>query len=68
MKLPQHLFALSRSEQRVVIVIVLALLLGTIAKRTYDQATRPPPVAVPLSATPFASPLEDDPLPAADSE
>ena len=68
MKLPQHLFALSRSEQRVVIIIVLALLGGTMAKRAYDQATRRPPVSVPLRATPFASPLEDDPHPAAETE
>ena len=68
MKLPQHLFALSRGEQRVVIIIVLVLLGGTMAKRAYDEATRPPPVPVPLGATPFASPPEDESLSAAETE
>ena len=31
MKTPQHIFALTKSEQRVVILILLALLAGTIA-------------------------------------
>jgi hypothetical protein len=41
MKLPQHIFALTRGEQRVVIIIMIGLLLGAVGKRYYDGRTHP---------------------------
>jgi len=63
MKTPQHIFALTKSEQRVVILILLALLAGAIAMHYREKqshisnparATTQPPVS------PGASPTEDE--------
>jgi hypothetical protein len=42
MKLPQHIFALSKPEQRVVIVILLALLAGTSVMRYREKRSHVP--------------------------
>jgi len=59
MKLPPHIFALARNEQRAVIVIVLALLAFAGFRYWREQNLQaqvpaaPPPAATPvLSATP----------------
>jgi hypothetical protein len=59
MKMPQHIFALTRSEQRVVIIIMICLLAGAVAKRYYDGRMQP---AAPVSSS--AAPIR----PAADEE
>jgi hypothetical protein len=40
MKTPPHIFALTKSEQRVVILILLALLAGTIAMHYREKHSR----------------------------
>jgi hypothetical protein len=65
MKMPQHIFALTRSEQRVVIIIMVCLLLGAMGKRYYDGRSRPlaPPTS---SATPLSPAADEEPAPAPD--
>ena len=59
MKMPQHIFALTRSEQRAVILIMIALLAGAAARQYHDWSLRP---ALPSSsiAAPAASPLDEE--------
>jgi hypothetical protein len=53
MKLPQHLFALTKNEQRVVILILLALLAGAVANHYREMRSH---VAVPAKMEPGDSP------------
>ena len=58
MKMAQHIFALTRSEQRVVMIIMICLLLGAVGKRYYDgrvQSALPP-----SSGAPVVSPAPDE--------
>jgi hypothetical protein len=57
MDTPQHIFALTKNEQRVVIVIMIALVAGTVTKRYRDINSRPPLPAV--TASPSA-PIPDE--------
>jgi len=63
MKMPQHIFALTKSEQRVIILILLALLATAVAKHFRETrshgATLPSATAEP-SVRPESSPLEDE--------
>jgi hypothetical protein len=63
MKLPQHIFALSKNEQRVIILILLALLAGAVANH-YRQArshiSTPPAPTGESSVRPEPSPAEDE--------
>jgi hypothetical protein len=63
MKTPQHIFVLTKSEQRVVILILLALLAGTIAmhyREKHSHISTPAAAPVQPSAHPDAAPTEDD--------
>jgi hypothetical protein len=62
MKMAQHVFALTGSEQRVVIIIMLCLLLGAVGKRYYDGRSQ---VVAPAStsATPPAPTADEEPAP-----
>ena len=60
MKMPQHLFALTRSEQRVVIIIILCLLLGAVGKRYYEGRFHGVAPAS-TSATPAAPAADEEP-------
>jgi len=63
MKMPQHIFALTKSEQRVIILILLALLVGAVAKHFREtglhRPTLPSTIAEP-SVRPESSPVEDE--------
>jgi hypothetical protein len=59
MKMSQHIFALTRSEQRVVIIIMICLLLGAVGKRYYDGRFHPA-AAGPTSSTAPAVPAADE--------
>jgi hypothetical protein len=66
MKLPLKIFMLTKREQRVVIVIVMALLAGTIAKHYRDaklhtSSSASTPVNGKISSSP--SPAEEDRIP-----
>ena len=66
MKLPLKVFMLTTREQRVVIVIVLALLAGTVAKRYHDakshvSSSASTTVNEKIPASP--SPAEEDRIP-----
>jgi len=57
MKTPQHIFALTKSEQRVVILILLALLVGAITmhyreKQSHISTPAADHAATPVSTTP----------------
>jgi hypothetical protein len=52
MKTPQHIFALTKSEQRVVILILLALLAGTIAKHYREKQSH---ISTPAADHPAAT-------------
>lgn len=56
-KLPQHIFALTKGEQRVVIVIVLLVLAGATAKHYRNRALQ---VALPITEQPAATPAPSD--------
>ena len=63
----KNVFALTEREQRVVIVIVMALLAATIAKHYHDAALDAPrptptltPAGLPLSAAPPRNEAETD--------
>ena len=63
MKLPLEIFMLTKREQRVVIVIVMALLAGTMAKHYRDaklHTASPLPTTMQPTASPFASRPEDE--------
>jgi hypothetical protein len=55
-----HLFALTKSEQRVVILVMIALLAFALGKFYHGLSHRPelPPVG---TAAPVASPAEEEP-------
>ena len=53
MKLSQHIFALTKSEQRVVILILLALLAGAVANHYREMQSH---VAVPAKIEPGDTP------------
>ena len=59
METPQHIFALTKSEQRVVILIMIALLAAAAAKQYHDRLLRPA-VQRPSTAAPAASPLDEE--------
>ena len=56
----QHLFALTKSEQRVIVLVMLALLAFALAKFYQDHGHRPNPPP-PDIAEPVASPIEEEP-------
>jgi hypothetical protein len=56
----QHLFALAKSEQRVVILVMIALLAFALAKFYHGLSHRPEPPP-PGTAAPAASPIEEEP-------
>ena len=61
MKTGQHIFALTKNEQRVVILIMIVLLAGTVAKRYRDRAYQvASPVAPAGTAAPSPSLSEED--------
>jgi lipopolysaccharide export system protein LptC len=63
MKTEQHIFALTKSEQRVVVLILLVLLAITIARHYREKQSH---ISTPVSATtqpsesPSSSPIEED--------
>jgi len=63
MKTEHHIFALTKSEQRVVILILLVLLAVTIARHYREKQSH---ISTPVSATtrpsesPTSSPIEED--------
>jgi hypothetical protein len=61
MKEGRHIFALTKNEQRVVILIMIVLLAGTAAKRYRDREShRLPPASPPATAAPSPSVSEED--------
>lgn len=60
METPQHIVALTRNEQRVVILIVLALLGLAVAKQYHDRSLGAP-VTPPSNSAPAASPQDEEP-------
>jgi hypothetical protein len=58
METPQHLFALSRNEQRVVVIIMI-LLIGATAIRHYKQG-RVRPVLAPPATMERTVPLDEE--------
>ena len=56
----QHLFALTKSEQRVIVLVMLALLALALAKFYQDYVHRPDPPPTGI-AKPWASPIEEEP-------
>jgi hypothetical protein len=65
MKMPQHIFALTRNEQRVVIIIMLCLLLAATGKRYYDRKMYPvTPMSPVSSGAQPTSPADEEPAPA----
>jgi hypothetical protein len=66
MKLPLEIFMLTKREQRLVIVIVMALLAGTVAKHHRDAKLHVPSSASTTAhgtVTPSPSPPEKDRVP-----
>jgi hypothetical protein len=62
MKTPQHIFALTKSEQRVVILILLALLAGAIAMHYREKQSHvSTPAADHASATGSTTPAAHEP-------
>jgi hypothetical protein len=62
-KTSQHIFVLTKGEQRVVILILLALLAGAVAMRyreTRSHIATPAPTTTQSSASPGHSPIEDE--------
>jgi hypothetical protein len=57
MSTPQHIFALTKNEQRVVIVIMILLLAGTVTKRYRDVHSHLP---LPPATTAPSPPLSDE--------
>jgi hypothetical protein len=57
-KTPQHIFALTKGEQRVVILILLALLAGAVAMRYRETRSHVTTPAL-APAQPSASPEQD---------
>jgi hypothetical protein len=57
MDTPQHIFALTKNEQRIVIVIMIALVAGTVAKSYRDIHSRPP---LPAVTTSPSAPIPDE--------
>jgi hypothetical protein len=57
MNTPQHIFALTKNEQRVVIVIMIALLAGSVTKHYHDLHSHLP---LPAASTAPSPPLSDD--------
>jgi hypothetical protein len=55
MKLPVRIFDLSKSEQRVVLIIILALIAGAFA--AYERRARQPPVQPVTTTAPQRSPI-----------
>ena len=60
MKMPQHIFALTRSEQRAVILIMIALLAGAAARHYHGRMLRPA-LSIPSANAPAAAPLDEEP-------
>jgi hypothetical protein len=63
MKTPQHIFALTKNEQRVVILILLVLLAVTIARHYREKQSHistPVSSAAQPSRSPSSSPIEED--------
>jgi hypothetical protein len=63
MNTPQHIFALTKNEQRVMIVIMIALLAGSVTKRYRDLHSHLP---LPATTTAPSPPLSDEDQPAPD--
>jgi len=66
MRMPQHIFALTKSEQRVIVLILLALLVSAVAKHfreTRSHGTRLPSAIAEPSVRPESSPVEDEQTP-----
>jgi hypothetical protein len=59
MKTPQHLFALTRPEQRIVLTIVLGLLLAA-AFTHYHKAAGTTLQPIPAKVTPDSKPAADE--------
>ncbi len=57
--MPQHIFSLTRSEQRAVILIMIALLAGAAARHYHGRILRP--ALSPATAAPAATPLDEEP-------
>jgi hypothetical protein len=57
MNTPQHIFALTKNEQRVVIVIMIVLLAGSVTKRYHDLHSHLP---LPAATTAPSPPLSDE--------
>jgi hypothetical protein len=61
MKLPQHIFALTKNEQRVAILILLALLAGAVASHYRRVGSRVPlPANIETGDTPAATSATDE--------
>jgi hypothetical protein len=63
MKLPQHIFALTKNEQRVIILILLALLACAVAKHYWEarsHVSTAPSASAESSAPPEPSPMEGE--------
>jgi hypothetical protein len=63
MKLPQHIFALTKSEQRVVVLILVALLACAVANHYWEARSHmstTPSASAESSAPPEPSPVEDE--------
>lgn len=56
----QHLFALTKSEQRVIVLVMIALLALALA-RFYQGLSHHPALSPPGAATPVSSPAEEEP-------
>lgn len=61
MKTPSNLFALTKSEQRVVVIIMIVLLTGTVTKYYLNQQSHLAlPATAPSGATPSSPLLEEE--------
>jgi hypothetical protein len=61
MKTPQHLFALTKQEQGVALLIIFCLLLGA-GLRRYQQTAGAPPKPVPAQTSPNSKVPADENL------
>ena len=59
-ELKQHVFALTRNEQRVIVLVLLLVIAAVAAKKYHDIRLRPPVPAVPTSASPSAPVPDED--------
>jgi hypothetical protein len=66
----RNIFALTKREQRVVIVVVMTLVAAMLAKHYIDLRSQPPPersTSTLPTAAPLQSPVEEDETAAGDS-